>query len=110
METLAVVGREFRVSETGTSRLVVNDGVSPRGVQLPLSEFGDSVFWIFDGDVRGLAGALVGDEMAVFGRMAKDGNGEGDEGDSGLRNWVAGDSGRRKGDARGESKERGERL
>lgn len=81
----ALTVEELRVGETGTSRFVVKDGVSPRGVQLSLSDFGESAFWSFEGDVRGLAWGLVGEEIAAAGRLPSDGTGEGEEGDSILR-------------------------
>ena len=74
----------------------VMDGVSPLGVQLPSFEVGVVTFCSFEGDWRGVWG-FVGEVVGVVGRIVVDGEGEGD-------------SGRRKGEVRGEPKDRGEGL
>ncbi len=78
----------------------------PRGVQAPLSEVGVVASWSFVGE--GLLGRaiLVGEKVGVVGRIAA----EGEYGESGRRSCVAGDSGRRNGEVRGEPNERGEGL
>lgn len=86
---MAVATLELRVGDIWVSRSRgVREGVRPRGVQGLVSEVGVVVvFWSLEGEVSG---------VGVVGRMV----GEGDEGDSG----------RRKGEVRGEPKERGEGL
>ena len=81
-------------------------GLRPRGVQVPLSDVGVVASSNFVGE--GLLGraTLVGENVGVVGRIA----GEGEDGESGRRSWVAGDSGRRKGEVRGEPNESGEGL
>ena len=79
---------------------------TPRGVQLPDVEGGVAVLlvWSLDGDVRGVCccfgwGVLVGDvEVGVVARFA----GEGEDGVDGRWNGEEGDSGRLKGEVRGE--------
>lgn len=75
--------RAPRVGDAGGSRSGIA-GLKPRGVQLPFSDTGVAVVWNLDGE--------------RFGDWTLDA--EGDEGDSG----------RRKGEVRGEPKERGEGL
>ena len=71
-------------------------GVSTRGVQFSLSEVGvRALCWSLEGDWRGVC-AFVGEGVGVGGRIVFEGE--------------AGDSGRRKGEVRGEPKERGEGL
>ena len=93
---IAVTALELRVGEVGASRSRgAREGVRPRGVQKPSFEVGVVAFWSFEGDVWGTLGvelALVG----VVGRIVVEGE--------------AGDSGRRKGEVRGEPNERGEGL
>ena len=101
---MAVMMEELRAGE-GISQGLVR-GLRPRGVQVSLSEVRLEASWSLEGEgLRGSA-ALVGDIVGVVGRMAA----EGEEGDSGRRSCVAGDSGRRNGEVRGEPKERGEGL
>lgn len=88
------------------------EGVSPRGVQVVVSEVGVVAVWSLDGELSGVAwmnfvgegrGEWVsfvgeGDGVGVVGRIAV----EGEEGESGRWKGDAGDSGRRKGEVRGE--------
>ena len=86
-----------RVGDAGGSRWVT-DGVRPRGVQVPSSlavVVGVLLFWSFKGDWTGVC-ALMGDVVGVVARTVVVGE--------------AGDSGRRKGEERGDPKERGEGL
>lgn len=96
---------ELRVGEGETSRLAVRQ-LMVRGFHSGVSKVGVEASWSLEGEgLRGRA-TFVGDNVGVVGRMAA----EGDDGDSGRRNCVAGDSGRRKGDVRGEPNDRGEGL
>lgn len=83
------------------------EGVSPRGVQVVVSEVGVVMVWSFTGDVSGVTwmdfvgegrGEWVSFGVGVVGRIAI----EGEEGESGRRKGDAGDSGRRKGEVLGE--------
>ena len=83
------------MGDTGCSRSRgTREGVRPRGVQNPSFEVGVPEFWSFDGEVWGTLGV----ELAFVGVVGRIVEGE------------AGDSGRRKGEVRGEPKERGEGL
>ena len=102
---MAVVAEEVRVGEMGRSEDVV-DGLSPRGVQVPVSEVGVVASCSLVGEgLRGRA-ILLGEKVGVVGRTAA----EGEDGESGRRSWVAGESGRRNGEVRGDPNERGEGL
>lgn len=93
------------MGEGETSRVILKEPI-PRGVQTSDSEVGVEASWSLEGEGLRGSGVLVGDSVGVVGRIVA----EGDDGDSGRRNCVAGDSGRRKGEVRGEPNERGEGL
>lgn len=113
MPALLANGVELRVGEVDGVKYdsrFVNEGVGFLTVRLssPSSSLivGVVTVWSFEGDVRGVCG-LVGDVVGVVGRavdVGVDGRivDAGEEGE--------GDSGRRKGEVRGEPKERGEGL
>lgn len=104
---MGVKVEELRAGDGETSREKgIVDKSMPWFARLSRSAVGAEPPWSLEGDgLRGSA-VLVGDTVGVVGRI----DAEGDDGDSGRRNCVAGDSGRRKGDVRGEPKDRGEGL
>ncbi len=71
------------------------EGVRPRGVQVPSLLVGVLLLWSFDGEGIGVC-AFVGEVVGVVARIVLDGE--------------AGDSGRRKGEERGDPKESGDGL
>lgn len=85
------------------------DGVRPLGVHdggeavsPPVEAKGVDAFWSFEGEVRMGWCGFVGEVVGVMGRELGDAPGE-----EARYDWDAGDSGRRKGEVRGEPIERG---
>ena len=102
----------LRVGDWEGVRCAAVDGVRPlgvhdgdEGVSPPVDAKGVDAFWSFEGEVRiGWCG-FVGEVVGVMGRELGDAPGE-----EARYDWEAGDSGRRKGEVRGEPIESGEGL
>ena len=107
VEWMAVMALVVRVGEGGVGR-VVRGGGRPRGVVQGKSLVGVDGFGAVVDVVSSLEGEVCGivgverDLVGVEGRIV--------EGESVWRRGEAGESGRRKGEVRGEPKERGEGL
>lgn len=110
----AVVREEklLRVGDWDGVRCAAVDGVRPlgvhdgdEGVSPPVDAKGVDAFWSFEGEVRTGWCGFVGEVVGVMGRELGDAPGE-----EARYDWEAGDSGRRKGEVRGEPIERGEGL
>lgn len=96
-------GVRFAAAVDGVRPLGVHDGEA--GVSPPVDVKGVDAFWSFEGEVRTGWCGFVGEVVGVMGRELGDAPGE-----EARYDWDAGDSGRRKGEVRGEPIERGEGL
>ena len=106
VDWMAVMALEVRVGDVGMGREC--GGGRPRGVQeasLEVFVFGVvavALSWVLEGEACGIVD-VERDLVGVVGRIVVDGEAAGWRGE-------AGESGRRKGEVRGEPKERGDGL